>query len=147
MSKIALYVVSLVAISAWPTNEPEAMHQENENAGPLAIIIHPLKTVYKVGESIQVRAELQNRGPDTFFVGRDIPLTEWITWLELSVTDEHGHASDRVYFFHPQMPDYDPQQSIEDALARFWITLPPGYFYGTVNTVASTTYEFLQRPG
>ena len=45
------------------------------------------------------------------------------------------------------MKDYDPAESVLDAVTRSWVPLGPGYSYGSVITINKTEFQFLGKPG
>jgi len=112
----------------------------------LTVRLVSLKEVYKLGDPVQLRIEIENVGPTPIYVGNEIPTHDWLYHLDLNVTDTDGKVSNKLHFFHPQMPDV-PQESDIIALTKRWLVLQPGYFYGTIVQINPEFFESMRKPG
>ena len=119
---------------------------EQQNSD-LKVILSSGKHTYRLGEAIDLRITLENRGKATVFVGQSLGRADWIYSVEVRVSDENGRVSPELHWMHPFMADYDPSQPFVDALTRWWVPLPPDYNYGTVIQIDGTDLDFLRKPG
>jgi hypothetical protein len=113
----------------------------------LRVSVLPTKQVYKIGEPIELHLSLENVGNSTVFVGQQLRLGDWICSTNVQVTDSKGRVSPELHWSHPFMEDYDPAESILDAVTKSWVPLAPGYSYGSVIRIDGTEYQFLSKPG
>ncbi len=142
---ISFLLMSLTAISASVAGEQPQSKQDQK--AEIAVSLAVTRNSFVVGETIEVRVEIRNAGDTSIFVGRELYLnTDWIHSLELSLEDESGNASGYMRRTrHPFPPDLE--QSIATSLAKGWIALSPGHFYGTTVRIYPQSFEFLQKPG
>jgi hypothetical protein len=137
--------MSLTAISASVAGEQPQSKQDQK--AEIAVSLAVTRNSFVVGETIEVRVEIRNAGDTSIFVGRELYLnTDWIHSLELSLEDESGNASGYMRSGRDKFPP-DPEQSIATSLAKGWIALSPGHFYGTTLRIYPQSFEFLQKPG
>jgi len=141
---IALLVGTSTLTGPLTGSTPKAS-SKNEQA--IRLSIFPIKQIYEVGESVELRVSLENIGNTTVFVGQHIRLGDWIYSTNIEVTDSGGRVSPERHWSHPFMPDYDPAESVLNAVTRSWVPLPPGYSYSSVIKVSGSDYEFLKKPG
>ncbi len=126
---------------------PAPVSSQSSPNSALTVRLVPLKEVYKLAEPVQFRVEIENLGSTPIYVGNEIPTHDWLYHLDLIVTDTDGKISNKLHFFHPQMPDVIPQESDISALTKRWLLLRPGYFYGTIVQITPEFFEFLKKPG
>ena len=148
MSRYAPMLVVIVVLGAMPAPLPTEIQTRKTEPARISVRLSTPRKNFSVGEPIPLRVEIENRGQASIFVGREIELiTGWINFLELEVVDLRGNKSPSVTLAPPLVPPPDPNQSFADALARWWIALPPGYSYGTILSIDGEMYRFLQKPG
>lgn len=142
---ISFLLVSLTAISASVAGEQPQSKQDQK--AEIAVSLAVTRNSFVVGETIEVRVEIRNAGDKSIFVGRELYLnTDWIHSLELFMEDKNGNQSVRMRRGRDPFPP-DPEQSIATSLAKGWIALSPGHFYGTTVRIYPQSFEFLQKPG
>lgn len=119
----------------------------SKNEPAIRISVLPTKQVYSVGEPVELRLSLENIGETTVFVGQQLRRGDWICSTNIQITDAIGRVSPELHWSHPFMTDYDPAESVLDAVTRSWVPLPPGYSFSSVIKIGETDYEFLKKPG
>jgi hypothetical protein len=144
-----LALIALLIGSSALAGKPAGSTQEvlSKNEQTLRISILPTKQVYNVGELVELRLSLENVGKMTVFVGQYIRLGDWIYSTNIQVTDSSGRVSPERHWSHPYMTDYDPAETVLDAVTRFWLPLRAGYTYSAVIKISGTDYDFLKKPG
>ena len=150
MFKAGITLLSMAMLCSWGSSlvarggrKPSPQKQPAN----LKITIKPEKDVYRIGDPIRLRVQIENIGQDPLYIGNHIPTYDWIYHLEFIVADERGHVSQATHFFNPNMPDFDPRESELSALTKDWIVIPPGTFFGSVVTLLPSLYSSLGTPG
>jgi hypothetical protein len=141
--KIVMFSVkekSDIARIATPQTQAETNRQ-------LEVRLTPLKKATRAGQPLEVRVEIRNISPATFFVEKAIyescgPFSPLSLRLELGPPMKpqlgHGCASDCIW---------DSKDTFARKLVTAWTSLPAGNFYGTVISMNPDEFPQLNTPG
>ncbi len=117
------------------------------NEPSISVRLSLTKKLFKVGERIPLKVEITNNGTGDVFVGRELlQIDNAIYHLKLSVESSQGRTPEN---FSGAVDSFSvgPRDGFSTALAKSWIALPPGYFYGTILFVDEQFADFLTKPG
>ena len=113
---------------------------------PIAVRLTLHRTHISPGQSIELRVEVQNNGPKTLFIGRNLEApNNAMSRLELYL--EHDHRRDRP--MSNSAADYlpDEKEPFSNILTREWLPLPPNHFYGQTLVMSPTDFPRLKTAG
>lgn len=131
-------------IHAVPVCQPS---HENLNPAPIQVNLTISKRVFKVGEPISLRVEIANLSQKDVFVGRRVSIAgNRIYGLKVEVRDTKGRESPALTEI-VEWNEVLPSQTLEPDLSDLWVTLPPGFFYGTTIQLTPADFKFLGTPG
>jgi hypothetical protein len=145
-SQIFIFTISL-CLAVSPVLGIAGTGQSDRSSSQIELRLTPKTKIVRVGDELEVRAEIWNVGTNDLFIERNIYTRCAHSPLQLSlegrtpIKDDgpgQGCAADCLD---------DPKQSFADRLTQQWILLPAGNFYGTTIRMNSDSFPQLRTPG
>lgn len=125
-----------------------AKESKEKNDVEIEVRLSPVQGRYQVGDPINIKVEICNKGRTGVFVGNSIPeIADWIYNLRLTVVDSQGRVSPSMTASPPFVSPKYSSEAFSSALIRRWLVLYPGYYLGRTITIDSTTFQFLRHAG
>jgi hypothetical protein len=140
----SLLLVALTIAAAEPTvGNPQAPEKDNKK---IEIRISPMTKVIKVGETLDVRAEVKNVGSKPLFIEGTI--YELCAYSPLSLHLDLGPPlKSQVRWLCAADCVDEPKASFATRLVERWILLPVGNTYGAVLHLDPDSFPQLKTPG
>jgi len=113
------------------------------NPQAVTITLTPSKSVFRLGEQILVKAQLNNKSDQTILIGIGRSFSNGTSRLTITVEDHTG-------VHHPKWRgavDFVGRMEFTEAVVRELAALPPGYFFGRTFSLECGDFDVLCRPG
>jgi hypothetical protein len=121
--------------------------QEKPAPRQVEITLAVSRSVYNVGEPVELHIEIRNNGRKGVFIGSEFIVPDnWMYGTHLELTNEQGEKSPP---FGVGVVDAGGISDFHFAseLADHWILLQPRSFYGRTLQVDANDFDFLAKPG
>jgi hypothetical protein len=143
---VGLLLVAMVGSSWAHQGRDKSRPRHTPPVQPIVVRLVSHTSRISPGNSIELRVEVQNNGPKTLFIGRDLEApNNAMSRLELYL--EHDHRLDKP--MSNSAADYlpDDKEPFSNILAREWLPLPPNHFYGQTVVMSPSDFPRLRTPG
>jgi len=140
-----LIFAGLVCFSVSRGASVSRVQDGKETTRTLSVTLRPSKVTIRPGQSIDLRIEIQNTGLAEVFVAKNLTLGgNSVSRLDLFL--EHGSQIDRS-MSNWAADDLMTAEPLAAVLARNWVALPPGAFYGGHVHMDPRDFPRLRVPG
>ena len=146
MVGLVVLLLTIVVFQPPTLGNPKTKDSKNELIAVRLILDSKSRTI-RVGQTLEVRVEIQNVGTGQLFIEKAIyelcgPSSPLSLRLELGPQmkpyEGGGCASDCAFV---------AKDTFAKRLVSHWTSLPPGNFYGTVVTIHPDSFPQLKTPG
>jgi hypothetical protein len=140
------FLTPMTYVSLPESLQTQSSFELNEQDVKIEMKLSPLKNIIVSGQPLQLTVEIWNQGPADVYVCRDFETSAGpLSSLTLYLDDASGRHGSK----YGMAGDISPwhKESLTAALARDWIALRRGHFYGAIINIDPDSFPWLRKPG